>query len=103
MSGLGMIVRAAAGAPDLGEGWSPAPLGSHMDVMLAIAACMPDDDEAATLSLSFRVEPPEESPEPRTITVRGDWGPREKAVIRALCELLEARFFDAGSCEFVRF
>jgi hypothetical protein len=98
-----MIVRAAAGAPDLGEGWSPAPLGSHMDVMLAIAACMPDDDEAATLSLSFRVEPPEESPEPRTITVRGQWGPREKAVIRALCELLEARFFDAATCEFVRF
>jgi hypothetical protein len=83
---------------------SPAPLGSRLDVMFAIASCMPaDDTAAASLSLTLEVEPAADSDEPRCIVVRGDWGEAELGVLRALCELLDARFFDAGACDFIRF
>ena len=73
-------------------------------MVLAIATAMPaDPDEAAALELVLRVEPPEESPEPRSITVEGRFGPRERAVLQALCEALDARCFDLDSGDFLRF
>ena len=103
MSRLGMLVRRSVAAPGEDGEWSPLPLGSRMDVMLAIATCMPgDEDDVARLSLALEVESAEDSEEPRSIVVRGDWGEPELEVLRALCELLDARFFDAAAMEFVR-
>ena len=103
MSRVGMLVSRRAAAPDAEGDWNPLPLGSRMDVMLAIASCIPgDEDEVARLSLTLEVESAADSEEPRCITARGDWGERELAVLRALCELLDARFFDAAAMEFVR-
>ena len=98
-----MLVSRRTSAPDADGDWSPLPLGTRMDVMLAVATCMPgDEDEAARLSLTLEVEAATDSDEPRCITARGDWGERELDVLRALCELLDARFFDAAAMAFVR-
>ena len=103
MSRIGMLVSRRSGPIDDDGAWVPLPLGTRMDVMLAIASCMPgDEDAAARLSLTLEVEPAADSEEPRCITARGDWGERELAVLRALCDLLDARFFDAGALDFVR-
>lgn len=100
---LGMILRRGLGTPGDASDGSPPSLGSRMDVMLAIAACMPADPEAAArLSLVLEVESAVDSEEPRCIVARGDWGEAELEVVRALCEVLDARFFDAAAGEFVR-
>jgi hypothetical protein len=103
MSRLGMLVRRSVAAPGEDGEWNPAPLGSRMDVMLAIATCMPGDEDAvARLSLTLEVESAEDSAGPRCIVARGDWGEQEFEVLRALCELLDARFFDMAALDFVR-
>ena len=103
MSRLGMILRRGMAAPGEDSDGSPAPLGSRLDVMFAIASCMPaDDDVAARLSLTLEVESADDSDAPRCIVVRGDWGEAELDVLRALCEVLDARFFDAAANDFVR-
>jgi len=53
------------------------------------------------LSLSFRVEGPQESEDPRAISVSGHWGVEESAVIRHLCQSLKARFYDASAGDFI--
>jgi hypothetical protein len=103
MSRHGMLVPRSAGQPDAEGDWTAPSLGSRMDVMLAIATCMPgDEDQVARLSLTLEVESADESEEPRCIVARGDWGEPELEVLRALCELLDARFFDAAALDFVR-
>jgi hypothetical protein len=103
MSRLGMILRRGLGAGSDDSDGSPPPLGSRMDVMLAIASCMPADaDAAAQLSLVLEVESAADSDDPRYIVARGDWGESELEVLRALCEVLDVSFFDAESREFVR-
>jgi hypothetical protein len=98
-----MLVGRRVAAPGEDGAWDPLPLGSRMDVMLAIASCMPgDEDEVARLSLVLEVESAGESAEPRCIIARGDWGERELDVLRALCELLDARLFDMAAMDFVR-
>ena len=98
-----MILRRGIAAPGQDSDGSPPPLGSRLDVMLAIASCMPgDEDAAARLSLSLEVEGAADSAEPRCIVARGDWGDAELEVLRALCTLLDARFFDAAASDFVR-
>ncbi len=95
-----MLLRRGMAAT--GDG-SPAPLGSRLDVMLAIATCMPaDEDAAARLSLSLEVESAADSDAPRCIVVRGDWGEAELGVLRSLCEVLDARYFDAAASDFQR-
>jgi hypothetical protein len=103
MSRHGMLVPRAPGQPDANGDWAAPSLGSRMDVMLAIATCLPgDEDQVARLALTLEVESADESEAPRCIVVRGDWGEPELAVLRALCELLDARFFDAAALDFVR-
>ena len=98
-----MILRRGVADPGEDSDGSPAPLGSRLDVMLAIASCMPgDEDAAARLSLTLEVEGAADSAEPRCIVARGDWGEAELDVLRALCALLDARFFDAAASDFVR-
>ena len=98
-----MIMRRGIAVPGEDSDGSPPPLGSRLDVMLAIASCMPGDEEvAARLSLTLEVESAADSPEPRCIVARGDWDEAELGVLRALCILLEARFFDAAAGDFVR-
>ena len=57
--------------------------------------------EAGQLSLRLTIESVDESPDPRTISAIGVWGTRESAVIRAICQELDARFYDADAAEFV--
>ena len=98
-----MILRRGVADPGEDGDGSPAPLGSRLDVMLAIASCMPgDEDAAARLSLTLEVEGGADSAEPRCIVARGDWGEAELDVLRTLCALLDARFFDAAARDFVR-
>lgn len=98
-----MILRRGVALPGEDSDGSPPSLGSRLDVMFAIASCMPgDDDAAARLSLTMEVEGAADSPEPRCIVARGDWGEAELEVLRALCALLDARFFDAAASDFVR-
>ncbi|HQS59702.1 MAG TPA: hypothetical protein PLU16_14710 [Gallionellaceae bacterium] len=70
-----------------------------MEVLTAIEKCFPTSD--SSLELSIRIEDENESDEPKTISVSGVWGPRESAIIKSLCNLLAARFYDAESCEFI--
>ena len=103
MSRVGMLVRRSVAAPDPEGHWDPLPLGTRMDVMLAIASCMPGDEDAiARLALTLEVEAAADSEEPRCIVARGDWGEPEREVLRALCDLLDARFFDVAAMDFVR-
>ena len=98
-----MIMRRGIAVPGEDSDGSPPPLGSRLDVMLAIASCMPGDEEAAArLSLTLEVESAADSPEPRCIVARGDRNEAELDVLRALCVLLDARFFDAAAGDFVR-
>jgi len=98
-----MILRRGVALPGEDSDGSPPSLGSRLDVMLAIASCMPgDEDAAARLSLTLEVEGAADSDEPRCIVARGDWGEAELEVLRGLCALLDARFFDAAASDFVR-
>ena len=98
-----MIMRRGIAMAGEDSDGSPPPLGSRLDLMLAIASCMPGDEGAAArLSVTLEVESAADSPEPRCIVARGDWGDAELAVLRALCELLDARFFDAAAGDFIR-
>lgn len=99
MASIGLILRADQELSELPQDWVPVSLGSRAEVLAAIKECVPADD--TTLALALRVEEPEESEHPRTISVSGVWGQRESAVLRHLCNLLDARFYDAEAGDFI--
>lgn len=99
MASIGVILRANEDLDELPENWAPEPLGPRADVLAAIGSCVPAED--ASLALNFRVEEPEDSEEPRTISVSGAWGQREAAMLQRLCNLLGARFYDAEAGDFI--
>lgn len=99
MSSIGIVLRAQGDIEPLGEDWIPEPLGSRAEVLAAVARHFPQDD--ATLALRLSVESADRSEGPRTITATGIWGDREVAVLRALCDALDARFYDSEAGEFI--
>lgn len=99
MASIGIILRASENLDELPEDWAPEPLGSRADVLAVIESCVPADD--ASLVLRFLVDEPEDSEEPRTISVSGVWGQRESAILQRLCNLLGARFYDAETGDFI--
>jgi len=99
MSSIGIIFREDRELTTLPTEWTPVPLGSRRVVVDAVERALAG--EAGQLSLRLTVESVDESPDPRTITAIGVWGPRESAVIRAICRDLAARFYDAEAAEFV--
>ncbi len=99
MSSIGIIFREEHEIETLSHDWVPKPLGSRAEVLAVVQRCHP---KTAQLSLSLRVEEPEESESPRTISVSGVWGEKELAVIKAVCEQLSARFYDAETGAFIK-
>jgi hypothetical protein len=99
MASIGIILRADKELDDLPGDWIPEPLGLRDDVLAAIRSSVPIGD--TDLALELRVEEPEESESPRTISAFGIWGPREAAILKRLCSLLDARFYDAEAGSFV--
>ncbi|MFC5740811.1 hypothetical protein [Dyella tabacisoli] len=97
MSSIGIIVRADANAGSLSQDWMPAPLGQRQVVESIVAELMSGTEH---LMLTANIEGPEESADPRAITVSGVWGDEERAVLRQLCNRLSARFYVAETGEF---
>ena len=100
MSNIGIIFREENEIETLSHDWEPQPLGSRAEVLAVVQRCFPKTEQA--LSLSLRIEEPEESESPRTISVSGVWGEKELAVIRAVCEQLSARFYDAETGDYIK-
>jgi hypothetical protein len=99
MSNVGIIVRADQEAANLGKDWVPLPLGTRADVLALVKRYIPAGDDSFWLHV--QVESVEESEDPRSISVSGNWGPRESAALKQLCTLLGARFYDAAAGQFV--
>ncbi len=99
MSSIALIVRADRELESLPLDWIPQPLGSREVVLSAIEKCVPND--GMPLALILTVEDDDGFPEPRTIAATGVWGPSERLVIKELCDLLGARFYDAESGDFI--
>lgn len=97
MSSMGVIVRADANAGSLGQDWVPVPLGPRQAVESLVAELL---SGAEHLMLTVNVEGPEESLDPRAITVSGVWGDEERAVVKQLCRRLGARLYVAETGEF---
>jgi len=95
MSGIGLIFREDKDLTKLPSDWTPVPLGARHLVSATVERALAS--EATTLSLRLSIE----SPDPRTISAAGVWGPRESAVIRTICRELSARFYDAEAGEFI--
>ena len=91
-------MRAAEQAEDLGHDWVPVPLGPRLVVEDTVAELL---SGAKHLMLSANIEGPDESDDPRAITISGVWGDEERAVLRELCKRLSARFYDAEMGSFV--
>jgi hypothetical protein len=68
-------------------------------VTAVVDGILPANDPS--LALEFRIEEQTESDEPRTISVSGVWGSRERQVIKLVCDALDGRFYDAESGEFI--
>lgn len=99
MSSIGIIFREDKELTTLPSDWTPVPLGARAVVIDAVERALAG--ETSQLSLRLTVESVDESPDPRTISAAGVWGPRESAVIRAICRDLAARFYDAETAEFI--
>lgn len=99
MSSIGLIFREDKDLTKLPSDWTPVPLGARHLVSATVERALAS--EATTLSLRLRIESQDESPDPRTISAAGVWGPRESAVIRTICRELSARFYDAEAGEFI--
>jgi hypothetical protein len=99
MSSIALIVRADRELESLPFDWIPQSLGSREVVLSAIEKCVPKG--GAQLALILTVEDDEGFPEPRTIAATGVWGSNERIVIKELCDLLDARFYDAESGDFI--
>jgi len=99
MASIGIIVCTAQELAEMSHDWVPQPLAPRDEVLAAIQRCIPAHDNS--LSLALKVEEPDESENPRAISVSGVWGPRESAVLQELCSVLGARFYDAETAEFI--
>jgi hypothetical protein len=71
MSSIGVIVRADANVGSLSQDWVPVPLGQRQAVESIVAELM---SGAEHLMLRVNIEGPENSLDPRAITVSGVWG-----------------------------
>lgn len=99
MASIGIIVRSNQELAELPQDWVPQPLGARADVLAAIKRYVPAHDNS--LAITLEVEAASESADPRSISVSGVWGPRESDVLRQLCSVLGARFYDAEAAEFI--
>ncbi|GER12426.1 hypothetical protein [Variovorax boronicumulans] len=99
MSSIGLIFREDKDLTALPSDWTPVPLGARHLVSATVERALAS--EATTLSLRLSIESQDESPDPRTISASGVWGPRESAVIRTICRELSARFYDAEAGGFI--
>lgn len=99
MSSIGIIFRENKELTTLPPDWTPVPLGPRQLVGAVVERALAG--EPSELSLRITIESQDESPDPRTISAAGVWGPRESAVIRAICRELSARFYDAEAGEFI--
>lgn len=97
MSSIGVIVRADANVGSLSQDWVPVPLGTRRVVESVVAEIV---SGTGHLLLTVNIEGPEESTDPRAITVSGVWGEEERSVLRQLCSRLGARFYSAETGEF---
>jgi hypothetical protein len=99
MGSIGLIFKADRAVEALPTDWVPQPLGSRMDVVAAVEKHFPSND--SSLALDLQIEEESESPNPRTISASGVWGPRELFKIQSLCRILDARFYDSEAGEFI--
>jgi hypothetical protein len=99
MSSTGLIFKADRVVEALPTNWVPEPLGLRLDVVAAVEKYFPPKDPS--LALDLKIEEELESPNPRTISVSGVWGPRELSIIQSLCRALGARFYDSEAGGFI--
>lgn len=99
MSSIGIIFREDNALDILPSDWKPVPLGTKQVVTAAVERALAA--ETTELSLRLTIDNDDDSPDPRTISASGVWGPRESGVIRTICRDLAARFYDAEAGEFV--
>lgn len=99
MSSIGLIFREERDLESLPDNWGPTLLGGRSHVLSLIERALAE--AGPNLALELRIEEESESEDPRTVSVSGVWGEREREVIGALCKALDARFYDAESCEFI--
>ena len=99
MSSIGLILKADRAVEALPSDWVPQPLGLRLDVLSAVEKHFPSKDPS--LALDLKIDEELESPNPRTISVSGVWGPRELSIIQSLCRALGARFYDSEAGGFI--
>jgi hypothetical protein len=73
-------------------------LGTRDEVLWAIGRGL-SVHRNNNLALSFNVD--DENVEPITISVMGIWGEDERAVLKDICNLLAARFYESEAGDFV--
>jgi hypothetical protein len=98
MSSIGLIFKADNEIAELLPDWVPPPLGTRDEVLWAIEVCLSVHNNN-NLALDFSVD--DENAEPFTISVVGIWGEDERAVLKDLCNLLAARFYESEVGDFV--
>ncbi len=97
MSSIGLIFKADNKMVELSPDWVPPPLGTRKEVLWALERCRPIYNN--NLALSFSMD--NDNAEPITISVVGVWGEEERAVLKDLCDLLAARFYESEAGDFV--
>jgi hypothetical protein len=98
MSSIGLIFKADNEMDKLLPDWVPSPLGARNEVLAAIEGCLSVHNNN-NLALDFSVD--DENAEPITISVVGIWGEDERAILKDLCNLLAARFYESEFGDFV--
>lgn len=96
MSSIGVIFRSDVAVDSLPKGWVPPALGKRDEVLEVVRLCVPPSDPQLALNVTV-----EDGMEPRAISVSGVWGEKERAVLKAICTSLDARFYDAEACSFI--
>jgi hypothetical protein len=101
MGSLGIIFKAQRGMDTLPADWVPVALGPRPLVeriverlMLVAAASTP------LLAIHLAIDDAD-GQDPRTISVSGVWGKAEMETIEAICDALDARFYDAEMGGFI--
>jgi hypothetical protein len=97
MSSIGLIFKADNEMVELLPDWVPPPLGTRDEVLRAIEKCLSVHNN--NLALNFSVD--DDNAEPITISVVGVWGEDERAILKYLCNLLAARFYESEAGDFV--
>jgi hypothetical protein len=98
MSSIGLIFKVDKEMAELLINWVPPPLGTKEDVLMMIEKCLSAHSNNK-LALDFSVN--DESAEPLTISVVGVWGEDERAVLKDICNLLVARFYESEAGDFI--